>query len=516
MGKEKIKKILEKFGIKEINNGVSTGTVWFDTKGDITTITSPIDHFEIGKVKNATIEDYEAVVKTAEEAFKLWRDYPAPHRGEIVRQISMALREAKEDLGYLVSLEMGKIYQEGLGEVQEMIDICDFAVGQSRLLNGFTMHSERREHRMYDQYHPLGIIGLITSFNFPVAVWAWNSMLAAVCGDVIIWKPSSKTPICAIATQNIIAKVLKDNHLPEGIFNMIVAKSSVLGDNFVADERIPMFSVTGSTKVGKHISGIVGQRLGKTIMELGGNNAVIVSDAADLDMAINSIVFGAVGTCGQRCTSTRRVIVQEKVYNEVKNRLINAYKQVSDKIGNPLDANNLIGPLIDKTSVKAFTNAIDEVQKEGGKILFGGTLLEGEKFISGNYVVPALVEVENNYKIVQAETFAPILYMIKYKTIEDAIALNNEVPQGLSSSIFSINIREAGKFLSESGSDCGIANVNCGTSGAEIGGAFGGEKETGGGRESGSDSWKQYMRRQTNSINYSYELPLAQGIKFDF
>jgi len=516
MGKEKIKKILEKFGIKEINNGVSTGTVWFDTKGDITTITSPIDHFEIGKVKNATIEDYEAVVKTAEEAFKLWRDYPAPHRGEIVRQISMALREAKEDLGYLVSLEMGKIYQEGLGEVQEMIDICDFAVGQSRLLNGFTMHSERREHRMYDQYHPLGIIGLITSFNFPVAVWAWNSMLAAVCGDVIIWKPSSKTPICAIATQNIIAKVLKDNHLPEGIFNMIVAKSSVLGDNFVADERIPMFSVTGSTKVGKHISGIVGQRLGKTIMELGGNNAVIVSDAADLDMAINSIVFGAVGTCGQRCTSTRRVIVQEKVYNEVKSRLINAYKQVSDKIGNPLDANNLIGPLIDKTSVKAFTNAIDEVQKEGGKILFGGTLLEGEKFISGNYVVPALVEVENNYKIVQAETFAPILYMIKYKTIEDAIALNNEVPQGLSSSIFSINIREAGKFLSESGSDCGIANVNCGTSGAEIGGAFGGEKETGGGRESGSDSWKQYMRRQTNSINYSYELPLAQGIKFDF
>jgi len=516
MGKEKIKKILEKFGIKEINNGVSTGTVWFDTKGDITTITSPIDHFEIGKVKNATIEDYEAVVKTAEEAFKLWRDYPAPHRGEIVRQISMALREAKEDLGYLVSLEMGKIYQEGLGEVQEMIDICDFAVGQSRLLNGFTMHSERREHRMYDQYHPLGIIGLITSFNFPVAVWAWNSMLAAVCGDVIIWKPSSKTPICAIATQNIIAKVLKDNHLPEGIFNMIVAKSSVLGDNFVADERIPMFSVTGSTKVGKHISGIVGQRLGKTIMELGGNNAVIVSDAADLDMAINSIVFGAVGTCGQRCTSTRRVIVQEKVYNEVKNRLINAYKQVSDKIGNPLDANNLIGPLIDKTSVKAFTNAIDEVQKEGGKILFGGTLLEGEKFISGNYVVPALVEVENNYKIVQAETFAPILYMIKYKTIEDAIALNNEVPQGLSSSIFSINIREAGKFLSESGSDCGIANVNCGTSGAEIVGAFGGEKETGGGRESGSDSWKQYMRRQTNSINYSYELPLAQGIKFDF
>ncbi len=516
MEKEKIKKILEKFGIKEINNGVTTGTVWFDTTGDITTIASPINNFVIAKVKNATNEDYEKVVKKAEEAFKIWRDYPAPMRGEIVRQISMALREAKEDLGYLVSLEMGKIYQEGLGEVQEMIDICDFAVGQSRLLNGFTMHSERREHRMYDQYHPLGIIGLITSFNFPVAVWAWNSMLAAVCGDVVIWKPSSKTPICAIATQNIIAKVLKDNNLSEGIFNMIIAKSSVLGDNFVADERIPMFSVTGSTKVGKHISGIIGLRLGKTIMELGGNNAVIVSDAADLDMAINSIVFGAVGTCGQRCTSTRRVIVQEKVYNEVKSRLINAYKQVSEKIGNPLEENNLVGPLIDKTSVKAFSNAIVEVQKEGGKVLFGGTVLEGEKYISGNYVVPALVEVQNNYKIVQEETFAPILYLIKYKDIDEAIALNNGVPQGLSSSIFSLNIREAGKFLSESGSDCGIANVNCGTSGAEIGGAFGGEKETGGGRESGSDSWKQYMRRQTNSINYSYELPLAQGIKFEF
>ena len=516
MEKEKIKRILNRFGIKEINDGVSTGTLWFDTKGDISTICSPIDKTEIAKVKNATIDDYEMVVKKAQEAFNVWKDYPAPQRGEIVRQIGLALRDAKEDLGYLVSLEMGKIYQEGCGEVQEMIDICDFAVGQSRLLNGFTMHSERREHRMYDQYHPLGIIGLITSFNFPVAVWAWNSMLAAICGDVVIWKPSSKTPISALATQNIVAKVLKANNLPEGIFNIIVAKSSVLGDNFVADKRIPMFSVTGSTKVGKHISAIVGERLGKTIMELGGNNAVIVSDSVDMDMAIMSSVFGAVGTCGQRCTSTRRLIVQENVYEEVKMKLINAYKQVAEKIGNPLDSNILIGPLVDQSAVNAFTHAIAAVQKEGGKILFGGNVLEGDKYASGNYVVPALVEAENHYQIVQEETFAPILYLIKYKDIDEAIALNNDVPQGLSSSIFTLNMREEEKFLSESGSDCGIANVNCGTSGAEIGGAFGGEKDTGGGRESGSDSWKQYMRRQTNSINYSMELPLAQGILFEF
>ncbi|MEI8203104.1 MAG: aldehyde dehydrogenase family protein [Bacteroidota bacterium] len=516
MEKEKIKKILDRFGIKEINDGVSTGTLWFDTKGDISTICSPIDKTEIAKVKNATIYDYEMVVKKAKEAFNVWKDYPAPQRGEIVRQIGLALRDAKEDLGYLVSLEMGKIYQEGLGEVQEMIDICDFAVGQSRLLNGFTMHSERREHRMYDQYHPLGIIGLITSFNFPVAVWAWNSMLAAICGDVVIWKPSSKTPISALATQNIVAKVLKANNLPEGIFNIIVAKSSVLGDNFVADKRIPMFSVTGSTKVGKHISAIVGERLGKTIMELGGNNAVIVSDSVDMEMAIMSSVFGAVGTCGQRCTSTRRLIVQENVYEEVKMKLINAYEQVAEKIGNPLHSNILIGPLVDHLAVKAFTHAIAAVQKEGGKILFGGNVLEGENYASGNYVVPALVEAENHYQIVQEETFAPILYLIKYKDIDEAIALNNDVPQGLSSSIFTLNMREAEKFLSESGSDCGIANVNCGTSGAEIGGAFGGEKDTGGGRESGSDSWKQYMRRQTNSINYSMELPLAQGLVFEF
>jgi len=516
MDKERIKQILNRFEIKAVNNGVSTGVGWIETKGDITSSVSPIDNSEIAKVKNATAGDYENVVKKAQEAFLIWREVPTPKRGEIVRQIGLALREAKEDLGYLVSLEMGKIYQEGLGEVQEMIDICDFAVGQSRMLNGFTMRSERKEHRMYDQYHSLGIVGLITSFNFPVAVWAWNSMLAAVCGDVVIWKPSSKTPLSAIATQNIIAKVLKDNDLPEGIFNIIIAKSSVLGDNFVADKRIPLFSITGSTKVGKRAGAIIGERLGKVILELGGNNAVIVSDSADVQMAISSTVFGAVGTCGQRCTSTRRIIVHEKIYEEVKTSLINAYEQIKEKIGSPLLENNIVGPLVDKSAVNAFLNAIEEAKKEGGKVLFGGTSLKGEKYPSGNYVVPALVEVENHYKIVQEETFAPILYLIKYKDIYEAIELNNSVPQGLSSSLFTLNMREAEKFLSDEGSDCGIANVNLGTSGAEIGGAFGGEKDTGSGRESGSDSWKQYMRRQTNTINYSNELPLAQGIKFEF
>lgn len=517
MDKEKrIKQVFERFGIKPVNNGVCTGTEWFKTSGEALISVSPIDNRELAKVKNAGLEDYEMVVQKAEEAFKTWRGIPAPQRGEVVRQIGLALREAKEDLGFLVSLEMGKIYQEGLGEVQEMIDICDFAVGQSRLLNGFTMHSERRDHRMYDQYHPLGIVGLITSFNFPVAVWAWNSMLAAVCGDVVIWKCSSKTPLCAIATQNIIAPVLKANHLPEGIFNMVIAKSSVLGDNFVADRRIPLFSITGSTRVGKRAGAIIGERLGKSILELGGNNAVIISDTADLNMAIASTVFGAVGTCGQRCTSTRRIIVHKKVYNEVKYNLINAYEQIREKIGDPLEENTLVGPLIDQSAVQAFLNAIEEVKKEGGKVLFGGEALSGEQYASGNYVIPALVEAENHYKIVQEETFAPILYLIKYSDIDEALRLNNDVPQGLSSAIFTLNMREAEKFLSDSGSDCGLANVNSGTSGAEIGGAFGGEKDTGSGRESGSDSWKQYMRRQTNTINYSNELPLAQGIKFEF
>lgn len=509
-------KLLKQLGIQEVNSGVTTGTEWFDVQGATTTSVSPIDGKTIAQVKNATLEDYEKVISKAQDAFKIWREIPAPQRGEIVRQIGLALREAKEDLGKLVTLEMGKIYQEGLGEVQEMIDICDFAVGQSRLLNGFTMHSERRNHRMYDQYHPIGLVGLVTSFNFPVAVWAWNTMLAAIAGDVVIWKPSSKTPITAIATMNIIQKVLKDNDVPEGVFNLIIAKSSVLGDNFLSDKRIPLFSVTGSTAVGKRVGEIVGKRLGKTILELGGNNAVIVSDSADLDMAIPSIVFGAVGTAGQRCTSTRRVIVHEKVYDEVKKRLIHAYQQVVNKIGNPINSSTLVGPLIDIHSVNAFTNAVEQVVKEGGKIAFGGEVLTGEDYKSGNYVVPAIAEAENHYNIVQEETFAPIVYLIKYKTFDEAIALNNNVPQGLSSSLFTLCMRESEQFLSEVGSDCGIANVNSGTSGAEIGGAFGGEKDTGGGRESGSDSWKAYMRRQTNTINYGSELPLAQGIKFAF
>jgi len=512
----KVKELLNRLGIKEINTGVTTGTTWLDVEGDITTSYSPIDGQEIAKVKNATLENYEVLIQKAQEAFIVWREIPAPQRGEIVRQIGLALRQHKEDLGMLVTLEMGKIYQEGLGEVQEMIDICDFAVGQSRLLNGFTMHSERKNHRMYDQYHPVGLVGLVTSFNFPVAVWAWNSMLAAIAGDVVVWKPSSKTPLTAIATMNIIKNVLKENDVPEGVFNLIIAKSSVLGDNFLADKRIPLFSVTGSTAVGKRVGKIVGGRLGKTILELGGNNAVIVSDTADLEMAIPSIVFGAVGTAGQRCTSTRRVIVHEKVYDKVKDSLIGAYQQVISKIGNPMEESTLVGPLIDIHSVNAFTHAVSEVQKEGGKIVFGGNVLEGENYKSGNYVVPAIAEAENHFNIVQEETFAPIVYLIKYKTFDEAIALNNGVPQGLSSALFTLCMRESEQFLSEVGSDCGLANINSGTSGAEIGGAFGGEKDTGGGRESGSDSWKAYMRRQTNTINYGTELPLAQGIKFAF
>ena len=508
--------VLQRLGIYEINDGVSTGTGWLGGRGEVTVSVSPVDNKEIGSVKNASPEDYELVMDKAQEAFLAWRQVPAPKRGEVVRQIGDALRANKADLGYLVSLEMGKIYPEGLGEVQEMIDICEFAVGQSRLLNGYTMHSERKEHRMYDQYHPLGIVGLITSFNFPVAVWAWNSMIAAVAGNVVVWKPSSKTPLTAIATQKIIRDVLKKNEVPEGVFNLVVAGSGVLGDNFVADRRIPLFSVTGSTAVGKRVGEIVGQRLGKTILELGGNNAVIISHSANLEMAIKSLVFGAVGTAGQRCTSTRRVIIHEMVYDTVKEKLLLAYGNILEKIGDPLEKGTLMGPLIDGKAVQNFLHAIEQAKAEGAKVIFGGTLMNGEKYASGNYVVPALVEAENHYKIVQEETFAPILYLIKYRAIEEAIALNNGVPQGLSSAIFTENLREAEKFLSETGSDCGIANVNIGTSGAEIGGAFGGEKDTGGGRESGSDSWKLYMRRQTNTINYSRELPLAQGIDFGF
>lgn len=515
MDKKLIAEKLRRLGIEKVNPGICSGATWHVTSGDLLTSVSPIDGQEIAAVRQGTKEEYNRLMESAQAAFREWSKLPAPRRGEVVRQIGQALRDAKEDLGFLVTLEMGKIIQEGLGEVQEMIDICDFAVGQSRLLSGTTMHSERPDHRMYDQYHPLGIVGLITSFNFPVAVWAWNAMIAAVAGDVVVWKPSSKTPLTAVATHKIITDVLKRNHVPEGVFNLFIAKSSVLGDDFLTDKRIPLVSITGSSAVGKHVAGIVGARLGRTISELGGNNAIIVSQHADLSMAIPAIVFGAVGTAGQRCTTTRRLIIQEEVYEDVKNRLINAYKQVSKKIGNPLDPSVLVGPLIEKHAVNNYSHALSEVKKEGGKVLYGGEVLKGDKYSSGLYVVPAMAEAENHYPIVQEETFAPILYLISYKTIEEAIYLNNAVPQGLSSAIFTLNVREAEKFLSEAGSDCGIANVNIGTSGAEIGGAFGGEKDTGGGRESGSDAWKSYMRRQTNTINYGKELPLAQGIKFE-
>lgn len=506
---------LKKLGIKQKNYGASTGTNWLKTTTHSELkIVSPVNGKQIATVYQASEKDFNKIIRTAEKAFKYWREIPAPKRGEIVRQIGLELRDYKEPLGYLVSWEMGKSLQEGLGEVQEMIDICDFAVGQSRQLYGFTMQSERPMHRMYDQYHPLGIVTTISAFNFPVAVWAWNAMIAAVCGDVNLWKPSSKVPLTAIATQNIIQKVLKRNKLPEGIFNLVVGRGSTIGERILNDKRIPMVSVTGSTKVGRHASEVVSGRFGKTILELGGNNAIIVTPDADLKTAITSIVFGAVGTAGQRCTSTRRVIIHESIYEKVKTALVKSYKSL--KIGNPLDQKNHVGPLIDASAVNDFTNAIKEVKKSGGKIVYGGQILSGSGYGSGCYVRPAIAEVENHYEIVQEETFAPLLYLIKYKgNIDNAIAIQNDVVQGLSSAIFTKNLQEAERFLSTCGSDCGIANVNIGTSGAEIGGAFGGEKETGGGRESGSDAWKGYMRRQTNTINFGDELPLAQGIKFD-
>jgi aldehyde dehydrogenase (NAD+) len=508
-----IGEMLDQLGIKEINNGACTGAEWFETKGEALESFSPADGELIAKIKQATFDDYDKVVALSQKAFKKWRTIPAPQRGDVVRQIGDAFRKHKEPLGKLVSYEMGKIYQEGLGEVQEMIDICDFAVGLSRQLYGFTMHSERPHHRMYEQYHPLGIVGVISAFNFPVAVWSWNAMLALVCGNTVIWKPSSKVMLCALAVHNIIADILKKNNVPEGVLNLMAAGSKYLGDDFLADKRISLISATGSTKLGRKVATIVGERLGKTLLELGGNNAIIISDKANIEMALRAVLFGAVGTCGQRCTSTRRLIIHENIYEDFKNRLVNAYKHII--IGHPLDKNTLVGPLIDKSAVKDFQNSIEAVKKEGGKIIYGGVVLSGEKYESGTYVKPCIAEVENNFKIVQEETFAPLLYIMKYSSIEEAIHLQNDVPQGLSSSIFSNDLLESESFLSHQGSDCGIANVNIGTSGAEIGGAFGGEKDTGGGRESGSDSWKIYMRRQTNTINYGRDLPLAQGIKFD-
>lgn len=505
-------KALQQLGLKVINDGTSTGSENFGS-GDLISSYSPVDGTLIGKVKATTPEEYEKVMQTATAAFKKWRLMPAPQRGEIVRQFGDRLRELKEPLGKLVSYEMGKSYQEGLGEVQEMIDICDFAVGLSRQLHGLTMHSERPGHRMYEQYHPLGVVGIISAFNFPVAVWSWNTALAWVCGDVCVWKPSEKVPLCGVACQNIIAEVLKKNNLPEGISCLINGDYKV-GELMTQDKRIPLVSATGSIRMGKIVAQAVAARLGKSLLELGGNNAIIVTPDADIKMTVIGAVFGAVGTAGQRCTSTRRLIIHESIYDKVKEALVAAYHQI--KIGNPLDQSNHVGPLIDTDAVDKYLNALTEAKKEGGNILVEGGVLQGDAYETRCYVKPAIVEAENSFKIVQEETFAPILYLLKYSGgVENAIEQQNGVVQGLSSAIMTNNLREAERFLSVAGSDCGIANVNIGTSGAEIGGAFGGEKETGGGRESGSDAWKVYMRRQTNTINYTTELPLAQGIKFD-
>tara|TARA_R110002020_G_scaffold303939_2_gene519400 strand:+ start:16483 stop:18018 length:1536 start_codon:yes stop_codon:yes gene_type:complete len=507
-----IDKVLADLEITPVNAGSSTGSKRYDSGDEIASY-SPVDGKLIAKVTTTTKEEYETVVETAKEAFKEWRLKPAPQRGEIVRQFGDELRRLKQPLGELVSYEMGKSLQEGLGEVQEMIDICDFAVGLSRQLHGLTMHSERPGHRMYEQYHSLGIVGIISAFNFPVAVWAWNTALAWICGDVCIWKPSEKVPLCGIACQKIAARIFAENNLPEGISCLINGDYNV-GEFMTQDSRIPLISATGSTRMGKIVASTVGSRLGKSLLELGGNNAIIVTPDADIKMTIIGAAFGAVGTAGQRCTSTRRLIIHESVYDQVKEALVAAYNQL--KIGNPLDENNHVGPVIDKDAVKMYQAALEKVVAEGGNLLVEGGVLEGEGYESGCYVKPAIAEAENDFEIVQHETFAPILYLLKYSgDVTNAIELQNGVNQGLSSAIMTNNLREAEQFLSVTGSDCGIANVNIGTSGAEIGGAFGGEKETGGGRESGSDAWKVYMRRQTNTINYTTKLPLAQGIKFD-
>ncbi|MCL9804240.1 aldehyde dehydrogenase family protein [Flavobacterium amniphilum] len=507
-----ITEALQQLGIKEINFGTSTGSNWF-ANGEIIESHSPVNGKLIGKVQASTEADYEKVMQAATEAFKTFKVMPAPKRGEIVRQFGEKLRIHKDALGKLVSYEMGKSLQEGLGEVQEMIDICDFAVGLSRQLHGLTMHSERFGHRMYEQYHPLGVVGIISAFNFPVAVWAWNTALAWICGDVCVWKASEKTPLCSIACQNIIAEVLKENNLPEGI-SCIINGDYKIGELMTHDKRVPLVSATGSTRMGKLVAQACAARLGNSLLELGGNNAIIVTPDADIKMTVIGAVFGAVGTAGQRCTSTRRLIIHESIYDKVKDAVVAAYGQL--RIGNPLDQNNHVGPLIDTDAVAAYNKALEKVVAEGGNIIVEGGVLSGEGYESGCYVKPAIAEAQNHFEIVQHETFAPVLYLLKYSgDVHNAIEVQNGVAQGLSSAIMTNNLREAEAFLSHAGSDCGIANVNIGTSGAEIGGAFGGEKETGGGRESGSDAWKVYMRRQTNTINYTTDLPLAQGIKFD-
>ncbi|MBL7804698.1 MAG: aldehyde dehydrogenase family protein [Saprospiraceae bacterium] len=507
-----VKDFLKKLGLKTKNPGTWTGQE--SLTGSVRSIQShsPVDGELIGSVTVTTREQYEQVIARAQEAFLVWRNLPAPKRGEIVRQYGEVLRQYKDPLGRLVSYEMGKSLQEGWGEVQEMIDICDFAVGLSRQLYGLSMHSERPGHRMYEQWHPLGIVGIISAFNFPVAVWSWNACIAWVCGDVCVWKASEKTPLCSIACQHLFQKVLKANDLPEGI-SCIINGDYRVGEYMTKDTRVALVSATGSTRMGKIVGKTVAERLGRSLLELGGNNAIIITPSADLKIVLTGAVFGAVGTAGQRCTTTRRLIIHESLYNDVKKALAQAYAQL--RIGDPLDPNNHVGPLIDKGAVENYLHAISEVKKAGGKFVVEGGVLEGPGYESGCYVKPCIAEAQNDWAIVQHETFAPILYLLKYSTIEEAIAIQNGVPQGLSSAIMTNNLREAERFLSVAGSDCGIANVNIGTSGAEIGGAFGGEKETGGGRESGSDSWKAYMRRQTNTINYSETVPLAQGIKFD-
>lgn len=507
-----IDSILEKLGIADVNHGVTTGQSGWEGGGALLESFSPVDGRKIGAVTQASRADYDRAVETASLAFKTWRSIPAPKRGEIVRQMGVKLREYKQELGTLVSYEMGKSLQEGLGEVQEMIDICDFATGLSRQLYGLTMHSERPQHRMYEQWHPLGVVGVISAFNFPVAVWSWNSMVAWVCGNVCVWKPSEKTPLTAIACQHIIQDVLKDNHVPEGV-SCVISGGHDAGEWLAQDPRVALVSATGSIPMGRSVGEAVARRLGKSLLELGGNNAIIVTPTADLKVAIPAIVFGAVGTAGQRCTSTRRLIVHDTVFEEVKSRLAKAYGQL--KIGNPLDPGIHVGPLIDKQAVAQYQHAIEQIKQAGGSFVVPSGVPEGDQYASGCYVSPCIAEVENHWAIVQHETFAPILYLIRYTDAEEAIALQNDVPQGLSSAIFTNDLRDAERYLSFGGSDCGIANVNIGTSGAEIGGAFGGEKETGGGRESGSDAWKAYMRRQTNTINYGTALPLAQGIKFE-
>jgi aldehyde dehydrogenase (NAD+) len=507
-----MKDILEEFDLLKENPGAGTGTTWLECGGEILESVSPIDGKILGRVRQASGADYEEVAERASGAFKEWRMVPAPKRGDIVRQIGNAVRAHKQELATLVSLEVGKIRPEAEGEIQEMIDICDFAVGQSRMLYGLSMHSERPQHRMYEQYHPLGPMGVITAFNFPVAVWSWNAMIGLVAGDTVIWKPSSKAALTALATAKIISNVLQENELPEGILNLVIGSRDEIGEKLIADRRLPLISATGSVAMGRHVGQVVASRLGKSLLELGGNNGVIVSSEADLDLAVRAILFGAVGTAGQRCTTIRRIIAHRKIFNPLTEALIEAYKQLV--IGNPLESGVLVGPLIDVKAVDDMQKALEELKGQGGRVLYGGEILSGGIYDVGTYVIPCICETSNDYPIVQEETFAPLLYMIPYETLDEAIQYHNDVPQGLSSAIFTTDLRESEIFLSHLGSDCGIANVNIGTSGAEIGGAFGGEKETGGGRESGSDAWKIYMRRQTCTINWSRELPLAQGIEF--